>query len=123
MISESDECSSLEEIIALARKGRDLKARVSIKTSESCPKLKRASLGDDQLIIESYSLIRDFVFRTETEERTISKTSLLGYFFGTEEELPAARKLICEAANDHLRNEYQCLKAAQVQVDEAFVHC
>lgn len=121
--AELDDYSSLEDFIALARKGKQLKAKVSIRISKPCPESEAPPSDKEKLIIESYMLIRDYVFKSEIDEKQISKTSLLGYFFGTEEESFDAKKMICQAANEYLRYDYRCLREAEVQFEEAFIEC
>lgn len=121
--AELDDYSSLEDFIALARQGKKLEAKVSIRISKPCPEMEAPPSEKEKLIIESYMLIRDYVFKSEIDEKLISKTSLLGYFFGTEEESLDAKKMICQAANEYLKYDYLCLREAQVQIEEAFLKC
>jgi hypothetical protein len=121
--AELDDYSSLEDFIALARQGKKLKAEVSIRISKPCPTREVPPSSKEKLIVESYMLIRDYVFKGEIDEKLISKTSLLGYFFGTEEESFHANKMICQAANEYLKYDYRCLREAEVQFEEAFIEC
>jgi hypothetical protein len=121
--SESQDFSSLGDLVALVGKDKNLKAEVSIKLTKPCPEVEDFQPGKEKLIIESYMLEREYSFIGETGEKKISMSSLLGYFFGTEDESAVAKKMICNAANEHLKVEFQCLKEADVQFEESFIEC
>lgn len=121
--SEAESSCKLKDFIRLAREGKRLKAKVAIELTGPGCETGSLRCSDCHFVTSTYFLSRDFSFVWDEEETRVSKTDLLGYFFGSEMESVEADKMICRMANARLKKDYEFLREANIQVEEAFFDC
>ena len=110
------EFGRIEDVIALAREGKDVQAEVELRKQILTQKVHPADTGDMKSEIDVYLLIGVYTFRVEKEVRQVSKVYVYGFF----EEPTGAFWVNVNIANARLKMDYQRLKDAKITFEEKY---
>jgi len=110
------EFGRIEDFIALAREGKDVRAEVELRKQILTQKVHPADTGDMKSEIDVYLLIGVYTFRVEKEVRQVSKVYVYGFF----EEPAGAFWVNVNIANARLKMDYQRLKDAKITFEEKY---
>lgn len=110
------EFGRLEEVIALARGGKDVHAEVALKKQLVTQKVHPTDTGDMKNKIDVYLLIGNYTFWIEKEARQVSKV----YVYGLLEEPPSTFQVNINIANARLKMDYQRLEDVKITFEEKY---
>jgi hypothetical protein len=110
------EFGRLEDVIALAREGKDVHAEIDLKKQLVTQKVHPADTGDMKSEIDVYLLIGAYTFWIEKDVRQVSKVYVYGFF----EEPAGAFWVNVNIANARLKMDYQRLKDAKITFEEKY---
>jgi|SRR3990170_3239453 len=114
--NEKGELGRIEDFIALAKEGKDVKVAIDLKKQLVTQKVHPGDTEDVKREIDMYLFIAHYTFRAEKEVNQISKV----YMFAFSEESPDALKVNTTIANARLKMDYQRLKDAKITFEEKY---
>ncbi len=104
----------IDEVIALAKEGKEIQVSVQLIIRPIIEKAL-AEIGEAE-DMEAYLLMGNFKFLVDSQMYEISKTYLRGY----KSEFLEARAANLKIANSRLKNDYERLKAAGVDIEPIY---
>ncbi len=110
------ESGRIEDVIALAKEGKDVNAEVELKKQIVTQKVHPADTEDMKSKIDIYLLVGSYTFWVGKEVRQVSKV----YMYGTLEEPPRAFWVNVNIANERLKMDYQRLQDAKIALEEKY---
>ena len=110
------EFGRIEDFIALAREGKDVKAEVELRKQILTQKVHPGDTEDMKSEIDIYLLIGVYTFRTGNEIRHVSKV----YVYGVLEETRGVFWVNVNIANARLKIDYQRLRDANIAFEEKY---
>jgi hypothetical protein len=110
------EFGRIEDVIALAREGKDVHAEVDLRKQLVTQKVHPGDTGDMKSEIDVYLLIGAYTFWVGKEVRQVSKV----YVYGFLEEPPGAFWVNVNIANARLKMDYQRLGDAKITFEEKY---
>jgi len=116
------EFGRIEDFIALAKEGKDVKVSIDLKKQLVTQKVPPGDTEDVKREIDMYLFMAEYnfnviyTFSAEEQVNQISKVYMLAF----SEESPDALKINTDIANARLKMDYQRLKDAKITFDEKY---
>jgi len=114
--SGKGEFGRIEDFIALAKEGKDVKVAIDLKKQLVTQKVPPGDTEDAKREIDMYLLMAIYTFSAEEQVNQISKVYMLAF----SEESPDALKINTAIANARLKMDYQRLKDAKITFEEKY---
>lgn len=115
-IIEKGEFSRLEDFIALANKGEDVRMEIELSKQLVKQKVHPEETIDMKDEIDMCLFIGDYTFKVGKESRKITKV----YILFSMEESQAATRVDRSVANERLKMDYKRLRDANITFEEKF---
>jgi hypothetical protein len=115
-IFEKNELVMLEDLILLAKEGKDVRVQVQLRKQDIGQQVDNGGKAKRKAELESYLLIGDYTCSVEGEVYEVPKV----YIFGSEEESLTTAKTHKNIANERLKRDYQRLKDAKIKIEEKY---
>ena len=115
-IFEQDELVMLEDLILLAKEGKDVLVQVQLRKQDISQKVDTVGTARSEAELKSYLLIGDYTCRVEGEVYEVPKV----YVFGSEKESLTTAAMHKNIANERLKRDYQRLKDAKIEIEEQY---
>ena len=110
------EFGRIEDVIALAREGKDVQAEVELRKQVVTQKVHPGDTEDMKSEIDMYLLIGVYTFWIEKEVKQVSKV----YMYGSLEEAPGVFWVNVNIANARLKMDYQRLNEVKITFEEKY---
>jgi hypothetical protein len=110
------EFGRIEDIIALAKEGKDVHAEVELKKQVVSQKVHPGDTGDMKSEIDMYLLIGAYTFSVGKDVKQVSKV----YVYGSLDELPGVFFANTNIANARLKADYRRMRDANIKVEEKY---
>jgi aromatic ring hydroxylase len=115
-IFEKNELVMLEDLILLAKEGKDVRVQVQLRKQDISQKVHTVGTAESKAEFKSYLLIADYTCSVAGEVYEVPKV----YLFGSEEESLTTAKMHKNIANERLKRDYQRLKDATIKIEEKY---
>ncbi len=115
-VTERERLLRLEDFIALAKEGKNIKAEIKLRKQMMKQKVHPEETEEMRDEIDMYLLIGDFIFMIDDQSYTVSKV----YVLGSMGEPQDAAKVNRSIANERLKMDYKRLKEVNIMFEERF---
>lgn len=115
-VLETGDFGRIEDFIALAKLGKDVKVTVELRKQLVAQKVHPGDTEEMKGEIGMYLLLGDFTFNVGGDIKNVSKV----YMFGSLEESLDASNVDRNIANERLKVDYQRLKIANITFKEKY---
>ena len=106
----------LEDFVALAKEGKEVRAEIQLKKRQVSQSVHPGETEEMKGEIEMYLLIGDYTFKVGKDVGRVSKI----YVFGSMGESMTAAKENRNIANERLKMDFRRLREAKVTFEERF---
>ncbi len=115
-MAEMGELLRIEDFIALAKEGKDVKAEISVRKQNVSQKVHPGATEEMKGEIDMYLLIGDYSFSVGNWKKVVSKV----YLYGSTGESMNDAKINISIANERLKMDYKRLQEAKIQFEEKY---
>ena len=106
----------IEDFIALANEGKQVKASIELKKQFVSQKVHPGETEEMKDEIDMYLLMGDYSFTAEGKTKKVSKI----YVYGSSEESLNDAKINKSIANERLKMDYKRLQDAKITLEEKY---
>lgn len=110
------ELRRLEDFIALAKAGKEVKVDVKLRKEIVIQKIHPQATEEMKSEIDMYLLIADYNFKADSDTAIVSKI----YMHGSAGESLSDAKIAVNIANARLKMDYERLKSAGIEFEEKY---
>jgi len=116
-VQDEIKMNRLEDAIALAKKGKKVRAEIKLRKEVMTQRVHPEETGDMEAEMDMYLLIGDYLCETEGQiTATISKA----YVFGSTEESLTEAAVNRSIGNERLKMDYRRLQDADIVFEEKY---
>jgi hypothetical protein len=115
-MAETSELLRIEDFIALAREGKDVKAEITLSKQNVSQKIHPGATEEMKGEIAMYLLVAHYMFTVGNWKKAVSKV----YMYGSAEESLNDAKINHSIANERLKMDYKRLNDAKIIFQEKF---
>jgi len=106
----------IEDFIALAKEGKDVKAEINLRKELIAQKLHPGDSEEMKGEVDMYLLLADYIFSVGNWKKPVSKI----YVYGSSEESLNDAKINKSIANERLKMDYKRLQDAKIFFEEKY---
>ena len=115
-VSGKGELLRIEDFIALAKEGKDVKGLIELRNQPVSQKIHPGDTEELKGELDMYLLFGDYTFMIGSWKKVISKI----YMYGSTGELLNDTKINKSIANERLKLDYQRLKDVNIHFEEKY---
>jgi hypothetical protein len=115
-VSGKGELLRIEDFIALAKEGKDVKVTIELRKQPVSQKVHPGDTEELKGELDMYLLFGDYTFKIGSWEKVVSKI----YMYGSTGEPLNDTKINKSIANERLKIDYQRLKDVNIHVEEKY---
>jgi hypothetical protein len=115
-IFEKGELLRIEDFIALAKEGKDVKAEVDLRKQLVSQKVHPGQTEEMKAELDMYLLLANYSFTVGNWKKTVSKV----YVYGSSSETLNDTKVNTSIANERLKMDYKRMHNVNIAFDEKY---
>jgi hypothetical protein len=115
-MAETSELLRIEDFIALAKEGKDVKAEIALGKQNVSQKVHPGETEEMKGEVDMYLLTGNYSFSVGNWKKVVSKV----YMFGSSEESMNDAKINKSIANERLKMDYKRMQDAKITFEEKY---